>query len=297
MPSTAELLLLWDQQRPRSQQVEVGFSDLGSCRKRTGYKLAETPHVNQAGSVQAAIGTAIHDAIAVIMAQVAHDGDLINHKVTYAGISGELDRYERDTRTVVDTKTCSTYWLQHIKLHGADHHDVWQVSCYGAGLILQGHPVENIRIEYLARDSGEEYPWSKPIDPQDIRDALEWLQLIRDTELDMLPRDYEPDSIFCQGCPYGGPDGGICWERHVPGRDFRSVLYVEDPDAGKWAERLWDARQDKKIPAAAEAEAKGALSAVVHPGGIPTKCGDRWLRYDARGALTFVPAPRQEAAP
>jgi hypothetical protein len=292
MPTTAALLLLADQRRPRTRQLEIGFSDLGSCRKRTGYKLALTPHVNLAGNIQAMIGTAVHDAIAGVMAEIAEDGDLVNHKVEYAGIRGELDRYEAATRTVVDTKTTSSRWLEHIKLHGPDDGHVWQCAGYGAGLIKQGVPVERIRIEYLARDTGEEYPFEKALDPRDIREALEWLKMVRDSDLDALPRDYEPDSQWCRGCPFGGLDGGVCWSGHVPARDLRSVLYVEDPDAGKWAQELWDARQDKKPAAERESRAKGALSAIVDPNGIPTRCGDYWLRYDARGALKFVSEPR-----
>lgn len=292
MPTTAQLLLLADQRRPRTQQVAVGFSDLGTCMKKVGYKLANTEPVNTAGSVQAAIGTAVHDAIAKTMDQVKSDGDLIEHHVKFAGIHGTLDRYESATKSIHDSKTTSSRWLEHIRLLGPEHGHVWQISCYGAALIQQNIPVETINIEYLARDTGEEYVWSKPFDVQDVRDALEWLKLVRDSELEQLPRQYEPDSVFCRSCPYGGLDGGRCWSGHIPGRDLRSVLYVEDPDAGKWAQRLWDARRDSKASSAREAEAKGALSAVVHPGGVPTKCGDYWLRYDARGALKFISAPR-----
>lgn len=294
MKTTAELLLLADQQRPRTQQVQIGFSDLGGCRKRAGYKLALTPHVNTAGSIQAAIGTGVHDLVAKVLAEQVEDGDLVEHQVSFAGITGRLDRYEAATRTVRDTKTTSARWLEHIKLHGAEDGHWWQVSCYAAGLIEQGTPVEYVAIEYLARDTGEEYVLSKPFDPaHDVRDALLWLRNVRDTPLDALPRDYDPDSQYCRGCPYGGLDGGICWEGHIPGRDLRSVLYAEDPDAGKWAQKLWEARQNKAAHAADEAQAKGALSAIVDPGGIPTKCGEHWLRYDARGALKFVSGPRE----
>jgi CRISPR/Cas system-associated exonuclease Cas4 (RecB family) len=292
MPTTAELLLLADQRRPRSKQVAIGFSDLGTCRRRTGYKLAMTPHVNAAGNIQAAIGTAVHDAIAGVMEDIKQDGDLVEHYVQFAGIWGKLDRYEAATRTVTDTKTTSSRWCEHIRLHGPEHSHVWQVSCYAAALIKEGTPVDKVRIEYLCRDTGEEYVWEKPLDPQDVKDALNWLRVIRDSELDMLPRDYDPDSVYCRGCPYGGMDGGICWEGHIPGRDLRSVLYVEDPDAGKWADALWEARQDGKEATARASRAKGALSAVVHPGGVPTKCGDRWLMYDTRGTLRFVSGPR-----
>lgn len=295
MKTTAQLLLEADKQRPRTQQVEIGMSDLGGCRKRAGYKLALTPHVNQAGSIQAAIGTAVHDLIERMLAGMVEPGDLVEHEVTFAGIVGHLDRYEAASRTVRDTKTTSARWLEHIKLHGAEDGHWWQVACNAAGLIQQGIPVEYVAIEYLARDTGEEYVVSKPFDPADVRDALQWLKNVRDTPLDALPRDYDPDSQYCRGCPYGGLDGGLCWEGHIPGRDLRSVLYVEDPDAGKWAQQLWEARYGASAVERkrAETDAKGALSAIVDPGGVPTRCGAHWLRYDAAGRLRFVSEPRE----
>lgn len=292
MTTTSALLLLADQQRPRTQQREIGMSDLGSCRKRTGFKLAGFDPVNPVGSVQAVMGSAIHDMVASILNAIAKPGDLVEHEITFAGIKGHVDRYEAETETVCDTKTTSSRWLEHIKLHGPDHGQVWQISGYAAGLTQQGHNVKRIQLDFLARDTGEEYVWSKPFDPQDVRDALTWLRAVRDADLDMLPRDYEPDSKFCRGCPFGGIDGGICWEGHIPGRDMRSVLYIEDPDAAKWAQQLWDARNDVKPHKAAEAQARGALTGVVDPGGTVTKCGDHFLRVDARGALKFVSGPR-----
>src|SRR5215468_7236386 len=116
--TTAELLMLADQERPRTQQIEPGMSDLGSCRRRFGYKSAGTPHINKAGSIQAAIGTAVHDLIARILTDHVQDGDLVEHTVEFAGLKGTLDRYFAEIREVCDTKTISTRWLQHVQLHG-----------------------------------------------------------------------------------------------------------------------------------------------------------------------------------
>lgn len=293
MTTTSGLLLLADQQRPRTQQRGIGMSDLGSCRKRTGYKLAGTDPVNPVGSVQAVMGSAIHDMVASILNAIAKPGDLVEHAVEFAGIPGHVDRYEAETQTCADTKTTSARWMEHVKLHGPDHPHVWQVSAYAAALTRQGYPVKRIQIDYLARDTGEEWVWAKPFNPRDVRDALAWLKAVRDADLDMLPRDHDPESVFCRGCPFGGLDGGICWEGHVPGRDMRSVLYVEDPDAGKWAQQLWDARNGVKPLKTAEAQARGALTAVVDPNGQVTQCGEFYLRMDSRGAMKFVSGPRE----
>jgi hypothetical protein len=267
------------------------MSDLGSCRKRTGYKLAGTLPVNPVGSVQAVMGSAIHDMVASILNSIAEPGDLVEYEVTFAGIPGHVDRYESATHTVVDTKTTSSRWLEHIKLHGPDDGQVWQISGYAAALIKAGYPVRTLQLDFLARDTGEEYTWSKPFDTRDVADALRWLKGVRDSDLDMLPRDYEPDSVFCRGCPFGGLDGGICWEGHVPNRDLRSVLYIEDPDAQKWADQLWDAREALKTAKTAESRAKGALDAIRREGDV-VQVGNRFLRWGANG-LRFVSAPRE----
>src|SRR5690242_6406495 len=81
MRTTSQLLLAADAIRPRTLQREIGMSDLGSCRRRVGYKLAGTDPVNAVGSVQAVIGSSIHDTLARILADVAEPGDLVEHEV------------------------------------------------------------------------------------------------------------------------------------------------------------------------------------------------------------------------
>jgi hypothetical protein len=300
--TTAELLLIADRRRPRSKQREIGMSDLGSCRRRVGYKLAGTAPVNQCGSVQAVMGSAIHDMVADVLQDIKAPDDLVEHEVRFAGVLGHLDRYEAEARKVADTKTTSSRWLEHIKLNGPEQGHVWQVSCYGAALIAEGHPVEQVQLDYLARDTGEEWVWAERFDPRHVRDAFEWLAQIRDSEIGMLPRDHDPDSVFCQGCPFGGEDGGICWEGHVPDRDLLSVLFVEDPEKEKLADELWAARQEIKRLTAHAARLKGALDALRPEMGGRVQCGDRVLDFRQnpedpdRYSLYFVSGPRKSGA-
>ncbi len=258
MTATSDLLLQWDRRRPRAQQREFGMSELGGCRRRAGYRLAGTEPTNSGGSVQAVMGTAIHGAIAEVLEEVKEPGDLVEHPVTFAGILGHLDRYEAATATVVDTKTTSSRWLDHLRKNGPGQQHRWQVSAYAAALLAEGYKVRRVRIDYLARDTGEEWLWEEAFDPQNVRDALEWVRVVRETPLEMLPRDYAPDSAFCGGCSFRD----TCWEGAIPDRDKRSVLYVENPDAAMWAQKLWDAREAKKAAEKLEAEARGALDAI-----------------------------------
>lgn len=257
-PSTSELLLAWDQRRPRSQQREIGWSEIGGCKRRAGYRIAGTEPSNVGGSVQAVLGTAIHDAIASVLAETAGPGDLAEHPVEFAGVRGHLDRYEAATATVVDVKTTSSRWLDHIRVHGPSRDHLWQVHGYAAALVSEGHRVRHVRIDYIARDTGTEHTWAAPFDVTHLRDALAWIEEVRTTPLDLLPREYEPDGPFCQHCPFLD----ICWEGAVPGRDPRSVLYLEEPDARKWAQQKWDAERAIEDAKKLLIEANGALDAL-----------------------------------
>lgn len=261
--TTADLLLRWDQRRPRTQQVEVGMSELGGCRRQVGYRLAGTRPTNVSSSVQAVLGTAIHAAVETVFRELQADGvippeDLVEHRVEFAGIPGTVDRYDAAAATVEDTKTTSSRWLEHIKVHGPSRSHIWQVSCYGAALIHEGKRVRRLVINYIARDTGEEYRWEGSFDPGVVKEALAWLADVRATDLDMLPREYLPDSPFCGHCAFAD----LCWEGGVQGRDRASVLFVEDPDAARWAQQLKDARDAKAAAEAKEAEAKAALDAI-----------------------------------
>lgn len=254
MPSTSELLLRWDRGRARSQQVEIGWSEVGGCRRRTGYRLARTPPTNPAGSVQAVLGTAVHDAIAAISREL---GIISETEVSYAGILGHYDRIEDDE--LIDVKTVGTdRWLEHIELHGPPLDNRFQVHGYAAALIKKGTPITRVRIDYIARDTGREYTWRAAFDPEILREALAWVRQVKNTELDDLPRDYLPDTAFCRSCPFFDP----CWANAVPGRDLLSAIHVDDPDTARYAEELFGLRAQLRELKARERKLTGILDAV-----------------------------------
>jgi PD-(D/E)XK nuclease superfamily len=261
--TTAELLLQWDQRRPRSKQTELGMSEVGGCRRRAGYRLARTEPTNASGSVQAVMGTAVHAAVEEVHHEMQAAGlipaeDLVEFEVRFAGVLGHLDRYVAEDAELRDTKTTSQRWLDHIIIHGADQDHIWQTHLYAAALVAQGKPVRRIVIDYLARDTGHDHQVEMPFRASVVADALDWLKTVRETPLEYLNRDYAPDTSFCQHCPFRDE----CWAGGVAERDARSVLFVEDPDAARWAEQLFAAREAKAAAAALEEEAKGALDAL-----------------------------------
>lgn len=261
--TTAQLLLAWDQRRARSRQTEIGMSEIGGCRRRVGYRLAGAEPTNSSGSVQAVMGTAIHSAVENVYREMQAAGilpadDLVEHEVRFAGILGHLDRYDSVRGRAHDTKSTTQRRLDHIKLHGPDQQHLWQIHLYGAALIQSGRPVREVVIDYIARDTGDDYQVVAKFDPQHVRDALAWLENVRALPVEMLNRDYAPDSAFCGNCPFRD----LCWDGATTGRDPRSVLFTDDPNAARWARQLREARAIIADAEKLEKEAKGALDAL-----------------------------------
>lgn len=258
-PTTADLLLEWDRSRPRSQQAELGWSEVGGCRRRAGYRMAGTTPTNASSSVQAVLGTAIHEAVQQRLKEVAAPEDLVEYELTFAGIKGHLDRFEDATGDLVDVKTTTARWLEHIKVHGPGQQNLWQANGYAAALITIGRRVKRIVLDFIARDTGEVWRWTGTPDPLQVKAALEWLRSVRSVPLEMLNRDYDPDGPFCARCPFFT----TCWDGAVPDRNRRSVLLVENPgDAARWARQLREARADKAAAAEREEEAKDVLDGL-----------------------------------
>lgn len=238
------------------------MSDLGGCRRKAGYKLGGYPPEKPSGSVQAVIGTAVHDTADTALRMMRDQGlipasSVINEEVQFGGLRGHPDLYVdgvlRDIKTLgFDTQ------LANIKLNGPRKTDLWQVMAYAAALIVTDRPVHTVQLDYLVRDSGDSWLWEGPFDYQAVREAMLWLDLIRQTPLEYLARDFAPDSPQCKHCPFFN----ACWDGHVLDRDERSVLLTDDVDAVAWVKQLEDARARIKKAKEDEALAKGALDGL-----------------------------------
>ncbi len=286
MTTTSELLLRYDRDSARSRQDEFGMSEVGGCRRKAGYRLAHTPPSDAGGSVQAAMGKAIHDAIDATLTKLAGAGGTqgieLTREVRFAGLLGHFDRYEKPR--VVDTKSTSSRWLEHLMLVGPDLHDVWQVHLYGAALIKEGYEVTEVQIDYIARDTGDEWTWVGLFEPRHVRDALIWLKNVRETDLEMLPRDYLPSSKMCHSCKFAS----LCWPYGLEGRGAAKVLVSQVGGVDKAAQELWEARQAKKAAEAKEKVARAALEDARPLEGIGTvDAGEHRLAFRANG-LFFV---------
>jgi hypothetical protein len=81
----------YDSQRDRSQQVEVGPSAIGGCRRQVYHILKQSPKVNsETESLASILGTFIHAGIAESIKREDPFGDnfIIEQEVSYGRLEG-----------------------------------------------------------------------------------------------------------------------------------------------------------------------------------------------------------------
>jgi hypothetical protein len=202
------------------------------------------------------MGTAIHEAAAAaarLLLPGARAEDLTVH---FGGLMGHVDLY-RDGR-LRDIKTKGfTLQVENVRQNGPSKGERFQVHTYAAGAILAGLEVHTVELAFLARDSGEEYLFSEPFSMEVVGEAMAWLEDVRRTPVNLLERDFRPDSAVCKGCKFFTR----CWQ--MPrGREERTVLFLDNPDIAHWARQLEDAQKAGKKAGEDEKDARGALEAL-----------------------------------
>jgi CRISPR/Cas system-associated exonuclease Cas4 (RecB family) len=297
--STPDLLRQWDRDHYEPSGEGLTLSRLGGCRRQAGYLLSgeepSDPERSESADgrpapLQDVIGSAIHRVVEEAARAGAEPGDLIEHRVNVAGLAGRLDRYHAATRTVVDVKTVHNR-IPKVRAFGPKRQELWQINANAAGLILAGVRVDRVRIDYIDRANGETYEWSAPVNPDVLRQALEWVREVRASDVQWLPRDHNATSQECSWCPFRSK----CWAGGLPNRAPETVLFLEHPQAREWVEELLAAKADKADAEEREERAKAALDALrpdgTGPHTVVTDDGAR-IRYTyVRGRLT---APREQ---
>ena len=135
----------FDAARPRSTQVEPGWSDVGGCRSALGYRLDGAWATDETDTWAAQRGTAIHEYVQGILAA---PGVRMEVDTTYRGIPGHADIVE--PAAVNDIKTTT---LANSKLWAADPSLLRpkriQAHGYAAGLVDAGELPEDCTVRLL----------------------------------------------------------------------------------------------------------------------------------------------------
>lgn len=199
-----------ENERPRSKQVMLGPSSLGSCKRQTVYKIMQQPPVNETSRIAAMMGTAIHGMIESALLKQGHT----HVEMTCAGIEGiladaHIDFYQPDRGVITDWKTTKKNNVKYFPYESQR----WQVQTYGKLARNAGHRVETVEIVAICRDGTEKdiVIHSEPYDEDVANEAIAWLmERYNEAAAGYLP---EPEKFpnFCRlYCPFYSDQPGYC---------------------------------------------------------------------------------------
>ena len=192
-----------DAQRDRSQQVDIGPSSIGDCKRRVFMALTNAPKVNPTDSLAAIMGTFIHAGIAEAIKREDPFGDnfMIEQEFAIEGLRGHIDLYIKDRKQVVDWKTTKAKSLRYFP----SEQQRMQVQMYGYLLNQNGYEVEKVSLVAIARDGGfnDVREHTEDYDPEMAQAGLKWIEEIKQAaEKNEVPAP-EKDVYFCRSfCSY-----------------------------------------------------------------------------------------------
>lgn len=186
-----EMILWAEKTRPRSVQVELGPSDLGSaCDRRIGYKLAGIPEVN--GFLDpwvTFVGSAIHSRLQESIDKYQDFHAIGNRYLTESNapldefIKAHPDLLDREEQMVIDHKSTNSDILKKLR-EGLDPVTstpgyIIQVQLYGLAFERLGYPIKKVALAFYPRNGR-------------LRDMFCWVgDYDRDVALAAWSRPYE----------------------------------------------------------------------------------------------------------
>ena len=231
-----DILHAKENSRARSNQVQIGPSELGGCRRKVYYRLHDQHQTNDNEMKLAAImGTAIHSAIEQAIALADPEGKkyLVEQEVEWGDMKAHIDLWIPETGDVVDWKTVKKNNLSYFP----STQQRWQVQVYGYLLEKSGKgKPTTVNLVAIPRDGDERdiKVHSEPYDPTIAEEALNWLAAIKET--DSVPEP-ERDENYCKFyCKYYDATGdiGCVGLKKKDGKELENNL-IADPDADRAA--------------------------------------------------------------
>ena len=194
----------YDFSRARSQQTQIGVSQIGGCRKQVWLQLQNTPKENNTLKLPALMGTAIHKMIEEALLMQVEDkwaNYWLEEEIDYDGIKGHIDLFIPEIGAVVDWKTTKVKNLTYFP----SQQQRWQVQLYGWLLTKNGQDVKSVTLVAIPRDGDERdiKIHSEEYNEKIALDAIAWFRQVQ--EMDTAPAPERYAAQFCQHyCPYFG---------------------------------------------------------------------------------------------
>lgn len=270
-----------DAARPRSRQVALGPSAVGSCRRQAWLSLQGAGEVNPKTSRLAAVmGTAIHSAIEAALLAQDPFGDRfeLEVEVTHDGVTGHVDCYDKHTGEVWDWKTITKKKASYFP----NKDQVTQVMMYGAMLEASGRTVKRVGLLGICRDGNENdvVSWSADYDPGIAAEGFAWIRGVVDAEVEPAP-ERDPVSFCRMYCQFYGE--GSCLGKAGPEADGPLL----DGEALEAVRVYLDAKAHYDAASASYGAARCLLEGVngVTPDGVTVKWSERTASTVDRDAV------------
>lgn len=194
-------LVATDQDRDRSQQVEIGASSIGGCRRQAWHIINQTPKTNtNTENLAAILGTAIHAhlAEAIKFSDPFGDNFLIEQEVRTEDLKGHVDLYIKSAKKVVDWKTITKKKIKEFP----SEQQIMQINLYGYLLKANGYEVQTVALVGISRDGTMKdiKVWEQSYNEDLALQGLEWLKDVRAMVEAPAP---EKSVFFCRNyCSY-----------------------------------------------------------------------------------------------
>lgn len=180
----------------RSQQKQVGPSEIGGCRRSTWLRINNFKRTNPDTLRLAAImGTAIHTYIEQAFARQDpfQERYILEAEVEYEGLMGHVDMFDKVNQEVIDWKTVKKSNISKFP----SKQQVMQVQLYGYLFSKTGTEIKTVTLVAIPRDGDERdiVFHSEPYDESIALEGLKWLKEVR--EMTEAP-PAEKDAFFCR---------------------------------------------------------------------------------------------------
>lgn len=265
-------LTQYDNNRARSQQVEIGVSQIGGCRKQVWLQMQDAERTNDTLKLPALMGTAIHKMIEEALAADWNDYQM-EREVEYDGLKGHIDLYLPAIGAVIDWKTTKLKNLDYFP----SKQQRWQVHLYAFLLSKNGESPKTVTLVGIPRDGDERHIriHTENYDEQMAMDALLWLADVKQATEAPAPERYAAQ--FCQHyCPYFGD---ICTGKE---KEINAETITDDVVIGAVEKYLEVTAEIKKLE-----DKKDGIKALlenvdgVTPSGITVK----WSQVAGRSSI------------
>lgn len=192
----------------RSLQTDIGISEVGTeCERALAYKIAGTPPVNlDANPMPSIIGTGFH----LHMERIFRDLDprrwLVETPVSYRGVRGTADLFDRRRRLLVDWKSTSKSKINRLRKTEPPMQAQVQIQIYAAAMAELGETVERAALAYVPRDGSLDDLWVWSVVP-DRSIADQWIDRL-DALHERIAKGEQPAAIdatpglLCGFCPH-----------------------------------------------------------------------------------------------